>query len=147
MALIFQLLSLTFSPATWQSKKFDALLAGDAVEDNERQQLMAYVLDWYAIRRGTYFVKHLKGNSGNHMKKLIDSQATRTKVANAVHQFKIVSSSVGIGTTCNMKSDVSDNSNGNISDTIKHKLLWQTAAVSVLEYANHEVEDNSSDNE
>ncbi len=63
----------------------DALLAGDAVDNNERQQLMAYVTDWYANMRGTYFVKHLKVKSCNHMKKLIGSQATRTKVANAVY--------------------------------------------------------------
>ena len=60
---------------------------------------------------------------------------------------KKLSESVGIGTTGNMKSDVGDDQNVNVSDTIKHKLLWQTAAVSVLEYADHEVEDNCIDNE
>jgi hypothetical protein len=33
------------------------------------------------------------------MKKLIDSQATRTKVANTVYCSKVVSESVGIGAT------------------------------------------------
>ncbi len=46
-----------------------------------------------------------------------------------------------------MKGDVGDGGNGNVSDTIKHKLLWQTAAVSVLEYADHEVEDDGINNE
>jgi hypothetical protein len=120
-------------------EKNDALLAGDAIDDNKCQQLMAYVMDWYANMRGTYFVKHPKGNSGNHTKKLIDSQATRTKVTNAVYQSKVVSELVDIGATGNMKSDVSDDGNGD------HKLLWQTAAVSLLEYADHVVEDNGID--
>ncbi len=54
-------------------EKFAALFAGDAIDKNECQQLMAYVMDWYANMRGTYFVWLLKGNRGNHMKKLIDS--------------------------------------------------------------------------
>ncbi len=33
---------------------------------------------------GTLIVSHLKGNIGDQIKKLADSQATRTKVANAV---------------------------------------------------------------
>jgi hypothetical protein len=54
---------------------------------------------------------------------------------------------VGIGTTGNMQSDVGDDGDGNISDTIKQNILWQTAAVSVLEFADHEVEDDGIDNE
>jgi hypothetical protein len=54
---------------------------------------------------------------------LIDSQATRTKVANAVYCSKVVSESVGIGATGNMKSDFGDDGDGNGSDRIKHKLL------------------------
>ncbi len=80
------------------------------------------------------------------MKKWIDSQAISTKVANAVYQSKVVSELVGFVATGNIKSDVSDDSNSNVSDTIKHKLLWQTAAVSVLEYAHHEVKDDSIEN-
>jgi hypothetical protein len=34
--------------------------------------------------QGTYFVKHLKGNSGNQVQKLEDCQTTRTKVAHVV---------------------------------------------------------------
>jgi hypothetical protein len=41
---------------------------------------------------GTYFVRHLKGNSGNQIQKLADSQATRTKVAHAVIYAKKVES-------------------------------------------------------
>jgi hypothetical protein len=54
---------------------------------------------------------------------------------------------VGIGATGNMESDVGDNGNGNGSDTIKHKLLWQTTPISTLEYADNEVEDDGIDNE
>ncbi len=38
--------------------------------------------------RGTYFVKHLKGNSGNQVQKLADCQAFRTKVAHVVVYVK-----------------------------------------------------------
>ncbi len=61
-------------------KKIAALFAGNTIDKNVHQQLMAHVMDWYANIRDTYFVKHLKGNSGNHMKKIIDSQATRIKL-------------------------------------------------------------------
>jgi hypothetical protein len=47
-------------------------------------ELMAYILEQYANMRGTFFVCHLKGNSGDKIKKLADSQASRTKVANRV---------------------------------------------------------------
>jgi len=42
-------------------EKNDALLSGIAVDDNQCQQLMAYVIDWYANMRGTYFVKTSEG--------------------------------------------------------------------------------------
>jgi hypothetical protein len=38
--------------------------------------------------RGTYFAKHLKGNSGNQVQKLVDCQANRTKVAHVVVHAK-----------------------------------------------------------
>jgi hypothetical protein len=37
----------------------------------------------------TYFVKHLKGNSGDQLKKLASCQAMRTKVAHAVVYAKM----------------------------------------------------------
>ncbi len=54
---------------------------------------------------------------------------------------------VGIGTTVNIESDVGDIGNSNGSDTFKHKLLWHTAEVSVVKYADSEEEDNGIDNE
>jgi hypothetical protein len=50
----------------------------------ENQLLLTYIVERYANMRGTYFVRHLKGNSGNQIQKLADSQAIRTKVAHAV---------------------------------------------------------------
>jgi hypothetical protein len=38
--------------------------------------------------RGTFFIKHLKENSGNQIQKLANSQATRTKVDHAVVNAK-----------------------------------------------------------
>ena len=54
--------------------------------DNEvnNQLILPYIIERYVNMWGTYFVRHLKGNSGNQIQKLADSQATRTKVAHAV---------------------------------------------------------------
>ncbi len=54
--------------------------------DNEadNQLLLTYIIERYANMWETYFVRHLKGNSGNQIQKLADSQATRTKVAHTV---------------------------------------------------------------
>ncbi len=43
-----------------------------------------------SYKQGTYFVKHLKGNSGNQVQKLADCQTTRTKVASAVMDAKTI---------------------------------------------------------
>ena len=40
--------------------------------------------------RGTYFVKFLKGTGNGSVGRLVDSQATRAKVANAVARTKAV---------------------------------------------------------
>ena len=72
----------------------------------------------YANMRGTSFVCHLKGNSsGNIVQTLVKSQATRTRVANAVVCAKAVADSKA-------KPDVS-----------KEETLWEEVGYSVLEYA------------
>ncbi len=50
----------------------------------ENQLLLTYIVEGYANMQGTYFVRYLKGNSGNQIQKLADCQATRTKVAHVV---------------------------------------------------------------
>jgi hypothetical protein len=60
-----------------------AAMSGVDFDTCQCQQLMAYILERYANMRGTFFVQYLKGNSGDQVKKLAESQATRTKVANA----------------------------------------------------------------
>ena len=55
------------------------LLGSD--NDTDNQLLLTYIVERYANMRGTYFVRHLKGNSRNQIQKLADSQTTRTKVA------------------------------------------------------------------
>ena len=52
-------------------------------------------MERYANMRGTYFVKHLKGKSGDQLKKLASCQATRTKVAHAVVYAKTTVESDG----------------------------------------------------
>ncbi len=46
---------------------------------------------------GTYFVKHIKGNSGDQLKKLASCEATRTKVAHTVVYAKTMVESDGDG--------------------------------------------------
>ena len=62
--------------------RFSCLSCSDNEDDNKL--LLAYIMERYANMRGTYFVKHLKGNSGDQLKKLASCQAMRTKVAHAV---------------------------------------------------------------
>ncbi len=63
-------------------ERISFLLGSDNEADN--QLLLTYIIERYANIQGTYFVRHLKGNSGNQIQKLADSQATRTKVAHTV---------------------------------------------------------------
>jgi len=71
--------------------------------------------------QGTFFVKHLKGNgNGNLVNKMAESQATRTKVANAVVCAKAISDA-------------------------KEERLWTVAGDSVLELSEKEERDNRSD--
>jgi hypothetical protein len=52
-------------------------------------------MERYANMRGTYFVKYLKGNSGDQQKKLASCQATRMKVAHMVVYAKTTVESDG----------------------------------------------------
>jgi hypothetical protein len=52
--------------------------------DDENKLLLMYIIERYSNMQGPYFVKHLKENSGKHVQKLADCQATRTKVAHVV---------------------------------------------------------------
>ncbi len=73
--------------------RFSCLL-GSNIEDNNRL-LLACIMERYANMWGTYFVKHLKGNSGDQLKKLASCQATRMKVAHAVVYAKMTVESDG----------------------------------------------------
>ncbi len=70
--------------------------------------------------RGTYFVRHLKGNSGNLIQKLADSQATRTKVAHTVVYASKVEP---------------DNDTFVSDDTPECQVLWEAATDNVFEMA------------
>ncbi len=56
--------------------RFSCLSGSDNVDDNHL--LLAYIMERYANMRGAYFVKHLKGNSGDQLKKLASCQATKS---------------------------------------------------------------------
>jgi hypothetical protein len=99
--------------------QFSSLAGSDNNVDN--QLILSYIIERYANMRGTYFVRHLKGNSGNQIQKLADSQATRTKVAHAVVYAKKVES----------HDDIAFISN----DTPEHQALWETATDNVFELA------------
>jgi hypothetical protein len=93
------------------------------------QQLMAYILERYANMRGTFFVRHLKGNSGDQIKKLAESQATRTKVVNAV--------------VCSQKIVVDIGGHPD-DDNPEIAVLWRSALSSVQDRIAHEEDDNSN---
>ena len=81
--------------------------------------------------RGTYFIRHIKGNvGGNHAMNWAEKQATRSKVATAVYCAK--TSSCGI-----------ENDDDNESEEVKQ--LWDSAASSVIEAI--EDGDDSNDND
>ncbi len=71
----------------------------------------------------------MKGNSGDQIKKLAESQATRTKVANAV--------------VCSQKIEV--DIGGHLDDnTPEIAALWRSASSSVQDRIAHEEDDNSN---
>jgi hypothetical protein len=108
--------------------RFSHLLGSDNDVDN--QLILSYIIERYAKIWGTYFVRHLKRNSGNQIQKLADSQATRTKVAHVVVYAK--------------KEEL-DNEDTFISDdTPECRALWETATDNVFELA--DVDDDDSPN-
>ncbi len=105
-------------------ERISFLLGSDNKADN--QHLLTYIIERYANMWGTYFVRHLKGNSGNLIQKLADSQTTRTKVAHAVVYAKKVEP--------NDDTFVSDESPA-------CRVLWETATDNVFELA--DADDNN----
>ncbi len=101
------------------TKKFDELCRYDiSLSSDNKQQIMKYLMERYANMRGTFFVKHLKGNcSGNIVDKLAESQATRTKVANSLSSSKAAA---------NAKEKQAGS---------KEEQLWENAGESAFEYA------------
>jgi hypothetical protein len=69
---------------------------------------------------GEVFIKYLKGNSGNQIQKLTNSQATRTKVAHVVVSTKKIE--------VDKSMFVSD-------DMPECQALWEMAADNVFELA------------
>ena len=99
--------------------RFSCLSGSDNEDDN--RLLLAYIMERYANMQGTYFVKHLKGNSGDQLKKLASCQATRTKVARTVVYAKTTVESDG-------DAFIHD-------DTPECQVLWEMATESVFELA------------
>ena len=93
--------------------RFSCLSCSDNEFDN--RQLLVYLMERYANMRGTYFAKHLKGNSGDQIQKLARCQATRTKVAHAVVYAKTTVESDG-------DTFIHDN-------THECQALWETATL------------------
>jgi hypothetical protein len=96
--------------------------------DVDNQLILSYIVERYANMWGTYFVRHQKGNSGNQIQKLADSQTTRTKVARAVDYAK---------------KEESDNEDTFIfNDTPECQALWETATDNVFELADTKDDDS-----
>jgi hypothetical protein len=99
--------------------RFSCLLGSNNEDDN--QLFLAYIMERYANMQGTYFVKHLKGTSGDQLKKLASCQATRTKVSHAVVYAK---------------TTVESDDNAFIhDDTPECQVLWEMATESVFKLA------------
>jgi hypothetical protein len=99
--------------------RLSCLSGSDNEDDN--QQLLVYIMVRYASMRGTYFVKHLMGNSGDQIQKLASCQATRTKVAHTVVYAK---------TTVELDGDMF------IHDNMPEcQALWETATECIFELA------------
>jgi hypothetical protein len=99
--------------------RFSCLLGSDNEDDNQR--LLAYIMERYANMRGTYFVKHLKEDSGDQLKILASCQATRTKVAHVVVYAKTM-------------VELDDNAFIH-DDTPECQVLWEMATESVFKFA------------
>ena len=99
---------------------FSCVSGSDNEDDN--CLLLAYIMERYANMRGSYFVKHLKGNSGDQLKKLASCQATRTKVAQKVVYAKT--------TTVELNGDAFIHDN-----TLECQVLWEMSTESVFELA------------
>ncbi len=99
--------------------RFSCLLGDDNKDNN--QQLLFYIMERYSNMQGTYFVKHLKGNSGDQIQKLASCQATRTKVAHTVAYAKTMVESDG-------DTFIHDN-------TPECQALWETATECIFEFA------------
>jgi hypothetical protein len=93
----------------------------DSKNDDDNKLLLMYIIERYSHMQGIYFVKHLKGNSGNKIQKLADCQATKTKVAHAVVYAKEVEFDDKIIIT---------------DDTPECQALWVMAANNVFELSN-----------
>ena len=83
---------------------------------------MDYIAKKYANMRGTYFVKHIRATGSKDVSKLVDAQATRARVVNAVACSKAV---------------------GEVKKMIKNndeteKQIWEDAAGSVVEEIDNE---------
>ncbi len=112
-------MSILFHKATMDSF---SCLSGSKNDENNKLLLM-YIIERYSHMRGTYFVRHFKGNSRNQVQKLANCQATRTKVVHAVLYAK--------------KEKVETDKEIIVTDdTPEWQALWETAVDNVFEFAN-----------
>jgi hypothetical protein len=112
-------------------------LVGNNVDELDRKSLMEYVLERYANMRGTYFVRHLKGNRSNHIQTMADSQATRTRVLNATVCAKKLADKNAV--TPVKDNDDEDSDDDNLPEI---KEFWDSAKENVFKLAD-EYEDSN----
>ena len=96
----------------------DEKLSGDG---EETEQVIKYIVERYTNMRGTYFVKFLKGIGNGSVDRLVDSQATRAKVANSVARTKAVADT---------KSEGDEN---------EIRLLWKNAEENATESVENDI--------
>ena len=72
-------------------EKFASLCVIDAdLQEDGRSKLLQYIIDQYSNMCGTYFIKHIRATGSGSIDRVVDGQATRTRVANAVALLKAV---------------------------------------------------------
>ena len=120
-------------------EKFASLCKLDPeLSKDDRSQLLKYILERYSNMRGTYFVKHIKATGSGNIDRVVDGQATRTRVANAVAMSKAV------GAAKREERATKNYEGAAKKDTDEEQKIWKEAAESVLNHHDEEVENKSS---
>ena len=92
------------------------------LSEMETEQLINYIVERYTNVRGTYFVKFLTGTGNGSVDRLVGSQATRVKVANAIARTKAVTVAKSEGDKNEIRS-LWENAEENVIESVENDIL------------------------